>query len=109
MEVPGADLLMNTSLPPADIKLPELEAVSLNFTDLPAQEPPPPKLVPSASEVGVTKSWDGVENLNAEAYLKPVHSTPKVSDEAIMKKKYELLRKFDRLSKLGVPMRKRFT
>jgi len=32
-----------------------------------------------------------------------------MSDEAVQKEKYELLRKFERLSKLGVPMRKRFT
>jgi hypothetical protein len=50
-----------------------------------------------------------VENLNAEAYLKPVNVAPKMSEDAIMKKKYELLRKFERLNKLGVPIRKRFT
>ena len=32
-----------------------------------------------------------------------------MSEDAIMKKKYELLRKFERLNKLGVPIRKRFT
>jgi hypothetical protein len=32
-----------------------------------------------------------------------------MSDEVLMKEKYEILRKFERLSKLGVPMRKRFT
>jgi hypothetical protein len=111
MDIPGADLLMNSAVTSSgDMKLPELESVSLDFTDLPSQEPPAPKLVPTADEVGVTKTRDGIENLNAEAYLKPItHSAPKMSDEAIVKKKYELLRKFDRLNKLGVPMRKRFT
>jgi hypothetical protein len=108
MEVPGADLLMG-SPPPVDTKLPEMESVSLDFTDLPAAPPQPPRLVPSAEDVGATKSWDGVENLNAEAYLKPVNPSPKMSEDAIMKKKYELLRKFERLNKMGVPIRKRFT
>lgn len=107
--IPGADLLMNNSSS-VDVKLPELETVSLDFTDLPSEPAPPPKLVPSPDEVGVARTRDGIENLNAEAYLRPaVPERPKVSDEAIMKKKYELLRKFERLNKLGVPMRKRFT
>ena len=110
MDVPGADLLMNMNAAP-DTKLPEMESISLDFTDLPSSsEPPqPPRLVPSAEDVGTTRSWDGVENLNAEAYLKPVNVAPKMSEDAIMKKKYELLRKFERLNKLGVPIRKRFT
>ena len=110
MDVPGAEFLMNSSaIGSPDTKLPELESVSLDFTDLPNVAPPAPKLVPSAAEVGQTKSWDGLENLNAEAYLKPVSVAPRVSEEAVMKKKYELLRKFERLGKLGVPIRKRFT
>jgi Family of unknown function (DUF5767) len=110
MDVPGADLLMNSAVTTtADTKLPELETVSLDFMDLPAEQPPPPKLVPSSDEIGVTRSRDGIENLNAEAYLKPAVSAPKVSEDAIVKRKYELLRKFDRLNRLGVPMRKRFT
>ena len=116
MDVPGADLLMNmntmsSSSSAPDTKLPEMESISLDFTDLPSSsEPPaPPRLVPSAEDVGTTKTWDGVENLNAEAYLKPVNVAPKMSEDAIMKKKYELLRKFERLNKLGVPIRKRFT
>ena len=90
-------------------KLPEMESVNLDFTDLPSEPAPPPRLVPSADDVGTTKTWDGVENLNAEAYLKPVSAAPKMSEDAIMKKKYEMLRKFERLNKLGVPIRKRFT
>lgn len=114
MDVPGADLLMNmntmsSSSSAPDTKLPEMESISLDFTDLPNDPPAPPRLVPSAEDVGTTKTWDGVENLNAEAYLKPVNVAPKMSEDAIMKKKYELLRKFERLNKLGVPIRKRFT
>jgi hypothetical protein len=112
MDVPGADLLMNNSSSASaavDTKLPEMESVTLDFTDLPNDPPPPPRLVPSADDVGATRSWDGVENLNAEAYLKPVNAAPKMSEDAIMKKKYELLRKFERLNKMGVPIRKRFT
>jgi len=116
MDVPGADLLMNmntmsSSSAAPDTKLPEMESISLDFTDMPSssEPPPPPRLVPSAEDVGTTKTWDGVENLNAEAYLKPVNVAPKMSEDAIMKKKYELLRKFERLNKLGVPIRKRFT
>jgi hypothetical protein len=110
MDVPGADLLMNTAaMAAANTKLPEMESVNLDFTDLPSEPAAPPRLVPSAEDVGATKTWDGVENLNAEAYLKPVNPAPKMSEDAIMKKKYELLRKFERLNKLGVPIRKRFT
>lgn len=123
-EIPGADLLMNSSIMSGsggggDTSMPALESVTLDFStdDLPtfggssSSAPPPdkPRLVPSADDVGVTKSWDGVENLNAEAYLKPVNSGPKLSDDAIAKRKYELLRKFERLNKMGVPIRKRFT
>ena len=111
MDVPGADLLMNSATMAAanNTKLPEMESVNLDFTDLPSEPAPPPRLVPSADDVGTTKTWDGVENLNAEAYLKPVSAAPKMSEDAIMKKKYEMLRKFERLNKLGVPIRKRFT
>lgn len=110
MDVPGADLLMNMNgMSSGDTRLPEMESVNLDFTDLPSEPAAPPRLVPSAEDVGTTKSWDGVENLNAEAYLKPVNVAPKMSEDAIMKKKYELLRKFERLNKLGVPIRKRFT
>jgi hypothetical protein len=108
-DVPGSDLLMNMSSV-GDMKLPEMESVTLNFTeDVSPGLAPPPQLVPSAAEVGPTKSWDGVENLNADAYLRPVRTGPTMSEDAMMKEKYEILRKFERLQKLGVPIRKRFT
>jgi hypothetical protein len=47
-----------------------------------------------------------MRNFNAEPYSPQVK---RVSDDAMMKEKYEILRKFERLSKMGVPMRKRFT
>lgn len=96
----------------SDTKLPDLADL---ITDLPVEDsspPPKPKLVPSPDEVGPSKSWDGMENLNAETYLKPTMSfgeSPRVSDDVIMKEKYDMLRKFERLNKLGVPVRKRFT
>jgi len=118
-EIPGADLLMNSNVVagPSSTSLPELESVSLDFSNLPelgssssnSAPPEKPRLVPSVDDVGQTKSWDGLENLNAEAYLKPVTSQPKLSEDAVAKRKYELLRKFERLGKMGVPIRKRFT
>ena len=65
-----------------------------------------PNLMPSLDSVGPTETWSGVENLNAEPYL-PTRT--RMTDEHVQRKKYETLRKFDRLAKLGVPMRKRFT
>lgn len=120
-EIPGADLLMNSNVvtsAPSSTSLPELESVSLDFSNLPelgssssssSAPPEKPRLVPSVDDVGQTKSWDGLENLNAEAYLKPVTSQPKLSEDAVAKRKYEMLRKFERLGKMGVPIRKRFT
>ena len=112
-DIPGADLLMNNAMT-GSTDLPALESVSLDFPEFESEAPssssaPPPKLVPSADDVGPTKSWDGIDNLNAEPYLKPVHTSPKMSDDALMREKYEILRKFERLNKLGVPIRKRFT
>ena len=56
MDVPGADLLMNSSTMAAgNTKLPEMESVNLDFTDLPSEPAAPPRLVPSADDVGTTK------------------------------------------------------
>ena len=99
------DLLVN----PQSAGIANLETVdlpTLTFDDVPAP-PPAPKLVPSAEETGPV-SMGGTMNFNAEPYA-PQVAPRKVSDEALMKEKYEVLRKFERLSKMGVPMRKRFT
>jgi hypothetical protein len=111
-DILGADLLMNLSAP-GSTQLPALESVTLDFPEFDdageikgsGAPAPPPKLVPSAEEVGPTKSWDGIDAYN----LKPIHTAPKMSEDALMKEKYEILRKFERLQKLGVPIRKRFT
>jgi len=82
---------------------------TINFEDVSAptiSEPPAPKLVPSFEETGPVR-LDGLDNFNAEPYIP---SVPKrMSEETVQREKYEILRKFERLSKLGVPMRKRFT
>ena len=106
-----ADLLVN----PKVVGIADIETVdipTLDFTDAPApssSSPPAPKLVPSFDETGPVKI-DGFDNFNADAYSTPAPTRMvKMSDDALMKEKYEILRKFERLSKLGVPMRKRFT
>jgi hypothetical protein len=96
------DLLVN----PKVSGIAELETIDLPTISVSADPPPPPKLVPSFEEAGPIR-LDGLDNLNAESYsAAPVK---RVSEDALMKEKYEILRKFERLSKLGVPMRKRFT
>ncbi len=105
------DLLVN----PKMVGIADIETVdipTLEFTDAPAPSssaPPPPKLVPSFEDAGPAK-LDGFDNFNADAYSTPAPTRMvKMSDDAVLKEKYEILRKFERLSKLGVPMRKRFT
>lgn len=87
----------------------ELDTVdipTLSFEDVTPSEAPAPRLVPSFEETGPIR-LDGLDNFNAEPY---VPSAPKrMSEETVQREKYEILRKFERLSKLGVPMRKRFT
>ncbi len=99
------DLLVN----PRIAGIADLETVdipTLSFEDVPSTSAPEPRLVPTFEETGPIKI-DGLDNFNAEPY---VPSAPKrMSEETVMKEKYEILRKFERLSKLGVPMRKRFT
>lgn len=120
MDLLGADMLMNPKVVTAkDSGIPDLSDLiqALPPDDAPAPAPAPslkPKLVPSADDVGPMKSWDGMENLNAEAFLKPVGGSSyggesRMSEDALMKEKYDMLRKFERLQKLGVPIRKRFT
>jgi hypothetical protein len=113
MDLLGADMLVNPKVVTA--KHSDLPDLSDLIQALPADDPAPapslkPKLVPSADDVGPMKSWDGMENLNAEAFLKPVGGgESRMSEDVLMKEKYDMLRKFERLQKLGVPIRKRFT
>jgi hypothetical protein len=105
------DLLVNPNIMSGTATLETVDIPTLDFADLPSiggppAEAPAPKLVPSFEETGPIKV-DGFDNFNAESYA-PTRSV-KMSDEALQKEKYEILRKFERLSKLGVPMRKRFT
>jgi len=109
METVGLDLLLNPAMTGdnAGTSLPELDTI-----ELPSFEPTSsegPRLVPSFESVGQTETWNGVQNLNAESYLPSQPSRHRMSDEHSQRKKYEMLRKFDRLAKLGVPLRKRFT
>jgi hypothetical protein len=104
----GVDFLTNPKVSEAsgDIKLPDLASIELpSFNE--AETTEGPRLVPSYSEAGPTETTDGFKNLNAGSYMTP--GPPRMSEEHTMKEKYEILRKFERLQKLGVPIRKRFT
>ena len=105
----GVELLTNpnmTNLPEISMaKLDTIELPSVSFED---SAPPPPRLVPSLAEIGPIKTNEGLENLNASSYLDAMPSR-RMNEENLLKEKYEMLRKFERLQKLGVPMRKRFT
>jgi hypothetical protein len=90
-------------------KIADATEVNLDIPDFSAVEmPEPPRLVPTLAEVGEIKTSSGFENMNAQHFFTP-EPRHRVSDEHLMKEKYEILRKFDRLSRMGVPMRKRFT
>lgn len=105
-DILGADFLMNPKMSDAvDIKMPELDSVELPPFN-PISEAPAPKLMPTLDSVGPIQTSDGFHNLNAEPFMPPPRHH---SEEHVLKEKYEMLRKFERLAKLGVPMRKRFT
>ena len=96
MEIVGLDLLTNPAITGAD-------TINLDKFDLP-EESSAPKLVQTFSEdAGPSETWNGLENLNAqESFIpKPSHSYHRMSDEHNQRKKYEMLRKFDRLAKMG--------
>ena len=108
-DVLGLDLLTNpkfseSSGPTVDFKMADLGAVDLPSFDLGAKEEP--QILPKLESVGPIQTSDGFQNFNAEPFIPPPR---RMSEEHLMKEKYELLRKFERLQKLGVPMRKRFT
>jgi hypothetical protein len=109
----GAELLTNPQISNApDIKMPELDSIELPTVTFDSHDPPPPppKLFPSVNEVGPMETGDGLRNMNADqfhTFNSGVHH--RMSEENVLKEKYELLRKFERLQRAGVPMRKRFT
>ena len=104
MEIVGLDLLTNPSMSGSGI-------VNLDTFELPSlSESEGPKLMPSIDTIGQQETWSGLENINAEQFAPSQPSyRHRMSDEHAQRKKYEMLRKFDRLAKLGVPLRKRFT
>jgi hypothetical protein len=111
-DVLGVDFLTNPRIaeaPNVDLKIDGLEAVELPSFNFESETAPAPKLMPSFESVGPMKTSEGLENLNAEQFLGPAPSSRRISEENLLKEKYEILRKFDRLQRLGVPMRKRFT
>jgi hypothetical protein len=105
------DLLVNPKIA-GTVSLETVDIPTLSFNDMPTNEAPAapsaPRLVPTMDETGPVQIG-GFENLNAEAYAPAPVRNVRMSEDAVVKEKYELLRKFERLSKLGVPMRKRFT
>jgi hypothetical protein len=108
----GADLLTNPKIAQTEsvnLGLPELSSIELPTfeSNIKFEEP---RLMPELSSVGELRSSSGLENMNAEPFLSlGSSSSRKMSEENILKEKYEMLRKFERLAKLGVPLRKRFT
>lgn len=109
-DVLGLDFLTNPKIAEAtsvDLKIDGLESVELpTFV---TEEAPAPRLVPNIESVGPMETSDGLKNLNAEQFMGPSQSYRRVSEENVLKEKYEILRKFERLQRLGVPVRKRFT
>jgi hypothetical protein len=100
MEVVGLDFLTNPAITEKS------DVVNLDTFNLDST-PEPPKFTPQVDFSGPAETWNGVENLNAQEFIpRPTH---RMSDEHSQRKKYEILRKFDRLAKMGVPLRKRFT
>ena len=107
-DILGVDFLTNPKMVEisGDIGLPELTSIDLPSFGEADMAPEPPRLVPSFRDAGPMETNDGFKNMNATSYG---NSSPRMSDEYVMKEKYEILRKFERLQKLGVPIRKRFT
>jgi hypothetical protein len=101
------DLLINPQMG-GIANLETVDIPTMTFDDAPSAPAPPPepKLVPNFEDTGPVRV-NGFDNFNADSYA-PAPSK-RVSEEALIKEKYDLLRKFERLNKMGVPMRKRFT
>jgi hypothetical protein len=106
------ELLVNPNMVGGMTNLESVELPTLDFNDIggsggEASAPQGPRLVPTIEETGPTHVG-GMANLNAAPYMTP--SAPaRMSEDHVMREKYDMLRKFERLSKMGVPMRKRFT
>lgn len=113
-DILGLDFLTNPRITESnggDIRMPDLGAIDLPAFNLDVREDDAPRIMPKLDSVGPMQTSDGLQNLNADSYLgaqQPSQSR-RMSDETSLKEKYELLRKFERLAKQGVPMRKRFT
>jgi hypothetical protein len=105
MEVFGADFLTNTKVTEsATMDLPEMSTIELpTFGGMDEA----PRIIPNIDSVGGVRSSEGIDNMNANAFIGG--GDRRMSEEHVMKEKYEILRKFERLARLGVPMRKRFT
>jgi hypothetical protein len=98
MEVIGLDLLTNPSITNPTTGS---GVVNLDTFELPEE----PKFATAPETAGPQQTWSGVENMNTDSYT----SRTRMVDEHSQRRKYETLRKFDRLAKMGVPLRKRFT
>ena len=103
----GADFLTNTKITEApDMTMADLGSIELpTFGELREE----PKLMPKLSETGPVQTSDGLNNFNAEPFFQSSKPMARMNEEHILKEKYEIMRKFERLAKLGVPIRKRFT
>ena len=105
MDVLGADFLTNGAMSAVNIELPKetttFDLPTVNFDDA-------PRLVPTMENVGSVRTNEGLENLNAEAYF-PSNNSRRMSDEHVLREKYDMLRKFKRFQASGLPMRKNFT
>lgn len=103
------DLLVNPNVMGGITNLETVDLPTLDFNDIGSPPPAPqgPRLVPTFEETGPTHVG-GMPNLNAEPYMTPA-APARMSDDHVLREKYDLLRKFERLGKMGIPMRKRFT
>lgn len=103
------DLLVNPKMMGGISNLESIDLPTLEFNDVGSSVPdiPAPRLVPTIEETGPTY-MGGMANLNAEPYMTPA-APSRMSDDHVLREKYDMLRKFERLGKMGVPMRKRFT
>ena len=105
------DLLVNPKMMGGGLETVDLPTIDFNDIGSGGMQAPEvvsgPRLVPTIEETGPTHVG-GMANLNAEPYMTP--SAPaRMSEDHVMREKYDMLRKFERLGKMGVPMRKRFT